>query len=233
MLYWKKLLRDPAFRRQEQLVVVEGKNLVLDLFRKGIELQMVVMTKEIEELIFCADLITQKQYAMFSQIESPEGVAALLALPGEVSIENAKRLLVLDGLQDPGNVGTLLRTALAMGFTHVAAIAPCCDFWNDKVLRSAKGAHFSLKLSTITVEQLLQWQKQHSATLYGADIEGQEIDKIRPQGPFACILGNEGKGLRADLGPYIEKITIPMKSDSESLNVAQAGAIILYLLSRV
>lgn len=232
MLYWRRLLRDPSFRNQEGVVVIEGKNLVLDLFRRGVELHMVVTTKEIEELASIADRVTPKQYALFSQLNSPEGVAALVSIPPEVPIEESERLLILDGLQDPGNVGTLLRTACALGFTHVGAIMPCCDFWNEKVVRSAKGAHFSLKLSRVTLDELIEWQRKKGAKLYGADTVGQDVARLVPPAAFACILGNEGGGLREELKAYVEQITIPMAKGLDSLNVAQAGAIILYLLGQ-
>ncbi len=142
-----------------------------------------------------------------------------------------KRILILDQIQDPGNMGTLIRTAVAFGFSTILA-ENSVDFYNDKVIRSSQGNIFYIDLIEGSIEDFILRNPNYH--YYGTSVFNakplNEIDIIKK--PFAIILGNEGSGVREKIQKMVDtNITIPMIS-TESLNVAIAGGIIMYTLTR-
>lgn len=223
--YWKALSSDAKFRRKEGKLLVEGKNLVKDLIEKNL-VEVIIATTNWNNPDF---IVTPSVYKSFSQLENPEGVAAVVSMPKPKPLETADTILVLDRLQDPGNVGTLIRTASAFSIDLVATILPACDPWNEKALRAGKGAHFSIGINSCSLDELHTWAAKKEAQIYIADLHGDSSETLRKNtGPFALVLGNEASGPSSDLKG--KRVTIPMKQEMESLNVSQAGAILLYLL---
>ncbi len=233
---WKKLLTDNQSRRKEGRVVIEGKNLIQDLMKKGV-VETLIMTDKMAQVLQNSNqdiptfIVTEHVYKAFSQLEHPEGLAGIAKIPTQKSLLQAKKLLILDRLQDPGNVGTLLRTALAFGIEHVMFLAPSCDPWNEKVVRSAKGAHFELSLHLGSLQDLQHWSETNSASIYVADLRGAPSEALRNHPScFGLVLSNEGSGPDPRLLSFCQPVTIEMNPAIESLNVAQAGSILLYLL---
>ena len=138
--------------------------------------------------------------------------------------------MILDRLQDPGNLGTLLRTALAFGWEGVAAIPGTVDFFNDKALRAAQGAAFFLPYSWMEPEQIADWAKKKKAEIWIADAKGKQFSGISFRPPLALVLGSEGRGPGAWFRDFGRLLSIPLQNNVESLNVAAAGAILLYAL---
>ncbi len=148
-------------------------------------------------------------------------------MPKEPSWEGKKYFLILDSLSDPGNLGTLFRTALALGWDGIWLTPGTVDPFNDKALRAARGATFCLPFAWKTREEIIEATKKGALTLYTADIEGKPLHTISPRPPLALILSSESHGPQ---NWPSEKITIPMQPHVESLNVASSGAILLYTL---
>jgi TrmH family RNA methyltransferase len=146
-------------------------------------------------------------------------------------LERASRLLVLDGIQDPGNVGTLLRTAAAFGVDATLAMPGTVDLWNSKVVRSAMGALFHRPALSCTWDALDEFLRARSLPLWGADAGGAPVDGLRaPAAPgLALAVGNEGAGLSAETRSRAARlVSIPIAPDVESLNVAVAAGILLH-----
>jgi TrmH family RNA methyltransferase len=143
--------------------------------------------------------------------------------PSFQQLNNKNKLIAFDGLQDPGNLGTLLRSALAFGFEGAILLNNCCDPFNDKALRAARGATFVLPLQKEGIEEM------SSYPLLIADLEGKEPRQLPPLQKFILVMGNEAHGPSKDLKGT--KITLPMHNNVESLNVAIAGSILMYLLT--
>ncbi|MGI1660274.1 MAG: TrmH family RNA methyltransferase [Desulfitobacterium sp.] len=143
-------------------------------------------------------------------------------------------LLILDGVQDPGNCGTILRTALAAGVTQVCLTEGTVDLYNLKALRSTMGTIFSLKILThCQPEEILSFCQEHKITVYTGDIQGADLYEADVSMPLALVVGNEGNGPSETFrGSGVNRITIPMSHGVESLNVAMATGIILYELRR-
>ena len=144
------------------------------------------------------------------------------------------RVLVLDGVQDPGNVGTILRSALALGAAGVVALPGTAELHNPKVLRGSMGATFKLPNFHSTDAELLAWVGTAKATLWTTAMAGTDIRAAKwPAGPVVLLLGNEGAGVRAELAARANTtIAIPIAAGAESLNVAAAAAILLWESSR-
>lgn len=167
--------------------------------------------------------------------EPPEGIVATFAL-FEHSLENLtlhghELILILDRLQDPGNLGTLIRTADAAGAAAVILIEPCVDPFDPKTVRGTMGSLFNLPVvRTSQVIPLAQKLKRHGLRIIGADAHngilwGEEIMR----GGVALVLGNEARGISSDIAAHLDaQVTLPMIGRAESLNVAVAGGVLMY-----
>ncbi|KAL3139842.1 hypothetical protein ABBQ38_004140 [Trebouxia sp. C0009 RCD-2024] len=159
--------------------------------------------------------------------------------------KSLQRLLVLERLQDPGNLGTLLRTAVALGWDACFLLPGCCDPFNDKALKAGRGAAFKLPMAQGGWPDLEEAVKMHKMQCYGASPDKSEADTgkqlrcdpasitQRPDvasHPLCIILGSEGQGLSKTAVAASRPLAIPMSGAMESLNVSQAGAILMFAL---
>jgi TrmH family RNA methyltransferase len=147
-------------------------------------------------------------------------------------------VLVLDAVQDPGNVGTMLRTALGLGATGLVALKGTADLTNSKVIRAGMGASFRLPAVAAVGDEVVAWARLQRAELWVADAAGQSAGRLPPQGPdrpaVALIVGNEGAGVTPSLDAAADRrIAIPLARGVDSLNVAVAAGILLYEVTRV
>ena len=163
-------------------------------------------------------------------LDDPDSWAAIVHLPEPQSLVKKDYILILDQVSDPGNLGTLWRSALGLGWQGVWLTPGCVDPFNDKALRAAQGAPFRLPYERIMPDQIIEWMKLRSAIIFTADLHGTPLEKCKIRPPLALLLGNEGRGPGEWSAKYSEKITIPMTPLVESLNVASAGAILLYAM---
>lgn len=176
--------------------------------------------------------IIQLRESLFREIsgtQSPVGIAAVIEIPGTGSVPMANvDCVVLDGVQDAGNVGSILRTSAAAGIPLVVLGPGCAGAWTPRVLRAAQGAHFSLTIAEQS--DLSAWLSAYSGTSYAAVATGgSSLYDLRLQHPAAWVFGSEGRGIRGEiLELCVNAFTIPMATTSESLNVAAAVAIGIY-----
>lgn len=175
--------------------------------------------------------VTEAILNKISGMTSPEGILAEIRMPAFVLLDKAKQVLALDGVSDPGNMGTLLRTALALGWEAVYFLPASCDPFNEKALRAARGAHFKLALAKGTPEQLQQWVKANNIQSLVANFKGKMPENVPVTPNRLLVLGNEAHGASTAVQQFCQPVTIPMPGEMESLNVAVAGGILLYLLS--
>jgi RNA methyltransferase, TrmH family len=135
----------------------------------------------------------------------------------------------LDAVQDPGNVGTIIRTAAALGAAATVALPGTVDLWNAKVVRSAMGAHFHHIAIHSTWEELLAFRSKTGLALWGADAAGSAIGTEQPPRRLGLVVGNEGGGLTESVRSALDRfVSIPMSPRAESLNVAVAAGILLH-----
>lgn len=227
-----KLRQDKSFRKEEKSVVIVGERLIKEI-SCHFKLKTLIIDHDFPGIIAEATFMaTPEILKKITSLNQPEGIAAEIALPEEKSLTGKKCLLVLDRISDPGNLGTLLRTALALGWEGGFLTPGTADPFNDKAIRAAKGASFLLPIQEGTYEELELLIKEEKMTAYIADLKGQSLEKLTAKQPLALILGNESQGPSAWSKKHGSPITIPMGKNSESLNVASAGAILMYHLRK-
>lgn len=222
-------LNDKKYRKSSGRYVIEGERLVADANKYGAKI-VEVFVKESAANKFDYDnqiVVTDKVFEKLSNTVNSQGILAVAEKPTEDDSIPIGNCLVLDGLQDPGNVGTLLRTAVACGFTDVYAVNSV-DVYSPKVLRSAMSAHMCVKLHVCdSLEQVFNSLK--NAQIIVADMDGENVFDTRFAKQVALVVGNEGNGIsqiskdNADL-----VVSLPMENNFESLNAAVAGSVIMY-----
>jgi len=236
-------------REKQDLFVAEGVRAVEELLRSKITLRGAVIAPQVREAPrgaavldalrarqVAVEEVTPQEFASAAETESPQGVAVIAEIPAR-SFSTLDRewrgvLLVLDGVQDPGNVGTILRTAAALGANATVALPGTVDLWNAKVVRSGMGAHFHHPAFSSTWAELDTFLGQTNTTLFAADATGDPIGEVQRPARVALVVGNEGAGLSAEAKTRAARtIALPISSSVESLNVAVATGILLYLLS--
>jgi len=185
-----------------------------------------------------ADLIPVAEHVMhtLSQRDAPQGIVATFALfetsPQDLQLTGRELVVVLDRLQDPGNMGTLIRTADAVGAAAVVLIEPCVDVFDPKTVRGSMGSLFNVPLvRTGDVAGLFDWLRSKGLRLVGADArQGEAWGRGLWEGGAALILGNEARGLSEDVRAYVEDwARLPIVGKAESLNVAVAGGVLMYM----
>lgn len=181
--------------------------------------------------------VNELEFRSAAETESPQGVIAIAEIPqhsfDQLTGKNSLRLLVLDALQDPGNVGTILRTAAALGADATVALPGTVDIWNAKVVRAAMGASFHHPAFHTTAESLMSFLARENADLWGADTDGTPVDQVQPPARLALAVGNEGAGLSSSMRAQVKQlISLPISGAVESLNVSVATGILLYQLRK-
>ncbi|MGN6391019.1 MAG: TrmH family RNA methyltransferase [Gemmatimonadales bacterium] len=182
--------------------------------------------------------VTPATLATLADTEQPQGIVAIVAPPAwtldQVPTPAGGAVLVLDAVQDPGNVGAVLRTALGLGAAGLVALKGTAELANPKVLRGSMGAAFRLPAAPADPEAFLAWAAARGVELLVADAHGEPLGR-RPAGgtPLAVVLGNEGAGASpAVLTAAHRRVAIPLAAGVESLNVAVAAGILLYEVTR-
>ena len=230
------------------MFTAEGVRAVEELLRSGLRIRGVLVAPQLADAPRGAALlstlrtvgtelieISPLEFASAAETESPQGVLAIAEIP-ERNLETFElaaraRIVVLDAVQDPGNVGTILRTAAALGASAAVSLPGTVDLWNAKVVRSAMGASFHFPVLSATWEELDLFRTRHGVALWGADAAGVALDTLTPPDRLALVVGNEGAGLSQDARQRIDTLAaLPIGSVVESLNVAVATGIFLYQL---
>jgi TrmH family RNA methyltransferase len=177
--------------------------------------------------------VTDTELATASDTDTPQGVLVIAEIPrrtvADVPSVTIQRFLVLDGVQDPGNLGTMLRTARAFGVHATLAMPGTVDLWNAKVVRSAMGAAFHHLAIDCSWEELDVLAAARGIQLWGADTGGDPLGTVSPPDRLGVVLGNEGAGLSPEAARRLSRrVGIPIAPGVESLNVAVAAGILLY-----
>lgn len=236
----RKLAQDSAGYRRDGMVWLEGDHLLRACLERGHALPEVVISESGWEQPALAALATQAQrvvrvpdalFRAFSGLESPAAIGALVAWSSDMAIDPTVATVVLDRLQDPGNVGSILRSASAFGVRQVLALKGTAALWSPKVLRAGMGAHFALRLieglQPVALDAL---QVPLIATSSHAE---QCLGALTLPRPAAWVFGHEGQGVQPDLMQRCRlTVAIPQPGGEESLNVAAAAAVCLYESAR-
>lgn len=218
-------LSNPKFSKEQKLFKIEGFH-ALEMAKESGVLKSVFVTKEIKDLDVDQYVISSQLMETISSAKSPQGVICVCEFIKEKKTFGDK-ILCLDNVSDPGNLGTLLRTALAFGYDDVILLDGCSQY-NEKVLQSTQGAIFKLNiLNDFDLKSLKNYE------IYATEIKGSvDLSTISSKTKHILVLGNEAHGVSKDiLNLATKKVRIDIEN-IESLNVAIAGAIAMYQLSK-
>jgi TrmH family RNA methyltransferase len=246
-------LRSPRQRSKEGLFLVEGVRGVQETLAATLtlEIRFALVAPSLQRVGGGAHLssalssgafplveISDREMAEASDTEASQGVLLGVEEPkdplGIMEGAEGPRILLLDGIQDPGNVGTLLRAAGAFGLDGALALDGTADPWNAKAVRAAAGAFGHLPVARLPWESARDWMAEKGMALVVADAKGDNVRGVRVGPPWALAIGNEGAGPRSELLDAAEAVvSIPMAHGVDSLNAGMAGAVLLYALTGV
>lgn len=227
-------------RRKEGLTLLDGAHLLGVALECGRPLRQVVVSESGRAQAEIAALLARcvqdslielpdRLFAHVSPVDTPSGVLAVMALPTEdVEVAVSETCVLLDGVQDPGNLGTILRTAAAVGVPDVLLTPGCAQAWSPRVLRAAMGAHFSLRIREgVEAARVLAG---FPGDILAADLrDAVDLYALDLRGPVAWLFGSEGQGLSPEVaGLATRRVLIPMPGGMESLNVGVAAGVCLF-----
>lgn len=235
--------RDQA--RKEGVIYLEGTRLCEDALKSGQIAKEVIVTEsrldwageftpDIEPLV-----LSENVFSRISQTVNPQGVAIIIKEPGLAADIPSKGdgrdiYVVLENTQDPGNLGTIIRTADAFGFTAVIISPTTCDPYNEKVIRATMGSIWHIPVVRKTMNECFEYFDRHDIDTLAMHLKGSEPDSGEFRLPCAYFIGNEGDGLTSETSQKCTKLVrIPMKGKAESLNAAVAASVIGYELSKL
>jgi TrmH family RNA methyltransferase len=231
-------------RRETGLFVVEGIRLAEEAVAAGWQAQLCLYTPDLAarglavvETLSAAGVavepVAEHVMKAVSDTQSPQGILLVLALQSVPLPPYPEILLVLDQIQDPGNAGTLLRTAAAAGCDAVLLTEGSVDAFSPKVLRAGMGAHFRLPVLTFSTAEIVELCQTHGITLWTASVDGGlSYTDADLSSPLAIVIGSEAHGVGASLFESSSRLHIPMPGGGESLNAAVAGAVLIFEVIR-
>jgi TrmH family RNA methyltransferase len=228
-------LKDKKHREENQLFVAEGIKLVNELLQTpGFVVEKIFATgdkglsKELTDLSpSIYEQVSERDMQRLSMLQTPSTVLALVKMPNRafISFPENKWSLLLDGIQDPGNLGTIIRLADWFGIENIYATEDTADCFNPKVVQASMGSIFRVRVMYGTCQQ---WLAQAQVAVYGTGMQGKSIWQTGPLHPGILAIGNEGKGIRNEVGAYIKNVlSIPKLGQAESLNAGVATGILL------
>ena len=243
-------LRRRKARERRALLVAEGVRTVEELLKSTLQVRSALIGPQLRgsargtQLLAAlasrgipTEEVTAAEFDSAAETDSPQGVLAIGVAPAMTLTELPRleplRFLVLDAIQDPGNVGTMIRTAAAFGATATISLPGTVDLWNAKVVRSAMGAHFHHPCLSCTWDELDTFRRERKISVWAADASGDAVGDLEPPSRLALVVGNEGGGLSPSSRERAERlVSLPISAMIESLNVAVAAGILLYELRR-
>ncbi len=242
---WSRLTHKSA-RKKAQAYLIESWHLVGSAIATHQPILAVLVTQKQLQLHDQAlaglnvILITERVARRLAPTVHPQGIFAVLRLPSQSAIQPTQvqhgAWLLLDQVQDPGNIGTMVRTADAAGFKGVVLGAGTASAYNPKVIRAMQGSQFHLRVLSGNLKFWIRDLIQNHLPVYGTVLDPQAVDyrKVRPANDFALVMGNEGNGMQKPLLQLTSRnLYIPIPGRAESLNVAVAAGILMFKLKSV
>ena len=219
-------LKDKKYRDKMGLFFIEGYDIVLEAYKNSLIKELYVL----EETEVLMDIhYTYVSYDVMKKISDMESISKYYAVCyKKEEIEIGNRIIILDGVQDPGNLGTIIRSAVAFNFDSVILSRECVDLYNPKVIRSTKGMLFNMNVCVKNLEEFIPTLDDY--VIYGTDVvNGENIRDIYIPSKVGLVVGNEGRGMSLEVRELCNKfIYIDMSDKCESLNASVAASILMY-----
>lgn len=223
-------LKQRKYREKEKKFLVEGEHLVEEARKKNVLEKIIVLEDTKFDFDICKIEVTKEIMKKLSSLDTPPNIIGLCKMMKEQVLGN--KILALDTIQDPGNLGTIIRSAVAFNIDTVILSENTVDLYNPKVIRSTQGMIFHINIIRGDLQEKLLELKEKDIPIYTTNVkEGENIKSVKKLNKFALIMGNEGNGVRSEIASLADKkIYISMNPVVESLNVAVATSILLYEL---
>ena len=224
--YWQKL-KEKKYRDQEKLFLIEDEHLVNEALKQNIVKEIITINDNIYN-VDTYKVTTQIMKLLSSQVSSSKIIAVCHTIEEK---ELTGNIIILDNIQDPGNLGTIIRSAVAFNFNTIVLGDNCVDLYNSKVIRASEGMLFNINIIRRNLLEFIPTIKDNY-TIITTDVnEGKDIRDISYQN-IALIIGNEGNGVSSDISELCdEKVNIKMNSNCESLNAGVCASILMYEVS--
>lgn len=224
-------LSQKKYRDRENLFIAEGIKMVNEAIKANLKIKTVCVTEGVKERIHATDAevltVSESVFKSMSNEISPEGALAVIEKPCLQPKQAQGNSLLLDGLKDPGNIGTIIRTAAAAGYKDIYLLETA-DPFNPKTVRSSMSGIYFVNLYSVTKEDFSLYAKN----VIVADMQGENLFDFKPNGNFCLAIGSESNGVSKEvLSVAKAKISIPMEKHSESLNAGVAAGISMYVLN--
>ena len=245
--YYSSLLKK-KFRDEQNKFLIEGNKLILEALNNGFECEVILCKKDrlmleddtlksISKRVQRIEIISEKEFQKLQATVHSQGIIGVFKKKSSKVFSqslNGNLLIALDGINDPGNVGTIIRNADWFGVTKIIMSQDCADIYNPKTIRASAGSIFHLAIvNDVNLFQSLSSYKQSGYRILCADITGKNIYEYEKSEKEIIVFSNEANGPTADLLNIADqKVTVPKKGKAESLNVANASAVILSELTK-
>ena len=227
IVYFRKL-REAKYIKEEGKYIVETEHLVNEAYNAGILESLIIENSADFDLDVPKTIVSRKCMEKISLLKNAPSVMGVVKLKENNTIKGNK-IVVLDNVQDPGNVGTIIRSSLAFNVDTVILSKDSVNVFNDKLIRSSEGTIFNVNIVVMDTIEAINTLHEMKIDVYYADMYGEnEVSEIKPE-KYALVLGSEGKGISKAVKEMADKgVKLQMNSKCESLNVAVAGSIIMH-----
>ena len=225
-------LLSKKFRDEEGKFLVEGEHLVEEAFKSGLLLEVIKCEDVLGEYNVPTTLVTYEVIKKLSNTVNPQRIIGVVRKIEEKELGN--KVLILDDIQDPGNLGTIIRSSLAFNIDSIVLSNNSVDMYNDKVIRSSEGMIFHLNIVRKDIKELIKELHNDGFKVYGTKVDGgTSVDKVNVTNKYAIVMGNEGNGVKDEVLDLCDDyLYIDISDKVESLNVGVATSIILYELNK-
>lgn len=221
-------------RENSSLLFLDNLKIIKDSIESGLKPKLLLVDNDDFDIDFDCPIykVERSVIEQLADSKTPQGVVCILEYIPNIVKKPTTNFLVLDSLQDPGNVGTLIRTATACGFNFVFLL-DCVKPTNSKLVRSSVGTLFNNHVVSLTKQEFVELAKNWKLNLLVADMNGENIFNFQTNDIVGIVLGNEGNGVSQELRSICNQtVKIPMCKGVESLNVGVSGAVIMYQLAK-
>ncbi|QQK07521.1 TrmH family RNA methyltransferase [Miniphocaeibacter halophilus] len=235
-----KSLKTNTGRKKNNLFIIEGKKMLIEAFTSKVSIQNIIINEDFKDLTILKnrkESIIQLKNSLFNEItemKNSEGILAICEFLSNKEIDLSKNLLVLDNIRDPGNMGTIIRTAESFGYNNILLINGCVNIYNHKVLRSSMGSIFRVNLKEIKLEDLNILKNTHLIYSMSLSDNAESIFNMTDIKKHAIIIGNEANGVDKEIIEISDKnIIIPISKNVESLNAAIAASVTMFYFNLI
>lgn len=228
-------LKERKYRKKTNTFIVEGLHSVLEAYKTGSIIELILEKDEVLPFDLPCVYVTNEIINKISSLETPSNIMALCKINNE-NVELGNKILLLDNVQDPGNLGTIIRSAVAFNVDSIVLSPDCVDVYNPKVLRSTQGMIFHIPIVVRDLFETIDTIKKEEIPVYGTRVEfGEDASSLKEKDKvkYALVMGNEGNGVKRELLEKCDKnLFIDMSEKVESLNVSVAASILMYELNK-